>query len=187
LASTIFFCRPALASRAQIRDLRIDSRGSLLWSASVTHNFGNHDNLGRGAPEREKEWKQPHLMGSKGTQAIEEILRRCLSARLPKLSRLSVSSFGVGCCGRISQGASESSAPSTQRTWKYDGYSEECSFEYPAWQDRSVTQTSSGVLIWRCKLQCHIHAVSTRRSLTGEPIYRHDRYREKPFSMRFST
>ena len=35
-------------------------------------------------------------MGSKGTQAIEEILRQCLSPRLLKLSKLSVSSFGVG-------------------------------------------------------------------------------------------
>ena len=100
---------------------------------------------------------------------------------------IEVIGFGVGCFGRIAPGASESTAASTQRTCKYDGYSEECSFEYPAWQDRSVTQTSSGVLIWRCKLQCHIHTVSTQRSLTGEPIYRHDRYREKLFSMRFST
>jgi hypothetical protein len=132
-----------------------------------------------GAPER---------VGVALSCGVEGILRRCLSPRLLKLSRLSATSFRRGCSGRISQGASESTAASTQRTWKYDGYSEEeCSFEYPAWQDRSVTQTSSGVLIWRCKLQCHIHAVSTRRSLTGEPIYRHDRYREKPFSMRFST
>src|SRR5215204_2170053 len=36
LASTVSSCRSALGTRAQIRDLRIDSRGSLLWSASVT-------------------------------------------------------------------------------------------------------------------------------------------------------
>jgi hypothetical protein len=54
LASTVSSCRSALGTRAQIRDLRIDSRGSLLWSASVTDNFGNRDNLGRGASEQEK-------------------------------------------------------------------------------------------------------------------------------------
>ena len=57
LASTVLSCRSALATRAQIRDLRIDSRGSLLWSASVTDNFGNRDNLGMGASEQEKEWE----------------------------------------------------------------------------------------------------------------------------------
>jgi hypothetical protein len=57
LASTVSSCRSALGTRAQIRDLRIDSRGSLLWTASVTDNLGNRDNLGRGAPEQEKEWK----------------------------------------------------------------------------------------------------------------------------------
>jgi hypothetical protein len=57
LASAISSCRSALGTRAQIRDLRIDSRGSLLWSASVTDNFGNRDNLDRGAPKQEKEWK----------------------------------------------------------------------------------------------------------------------------------
>ncbi len=55
LASTVSPCRSALGTRAQIRDLRIDSRGSLLWSASVTDNFGNLDNLVRGASEQEKE------------------------------------------------------------------------------------------------------------------------------------
>jgi hypothetical protein len=48
LASTVSSCRSALGTRAQIRDLRIDSRGSLLWSASVTDNFGNRDNLRAG-------------------------------------------------------------------------------------------------------------------------------------------
>ena len=66
LASTVSSCRSALATRAQIRDLRIDSRGSLLWSASVTDNFGNRDNLGRGATEQEKAWEKPYLVGSKG-------------------------------------------------------------------------------------------------------------------------
>jgi hypothetical protein len=51
LASTVSSCRSALGTRAQIRDLRIDSRGSLLWSASVTDNFGNRDNLSKEAPE----------------------------------------------------------------------------------------------------------------------------------------
>src|SRR5215218_4542870 len=53
-----------LLDRAQIRDLRIDSRSSLLWSASVTDNFDNLDNLR--AWEQEKEWEQPYLVGSKG-------------------------------------------------------------------------------------------------------------------------
>jgi hypothetical protein len=66
LASTVSSCRSALGTRAQIRDLRIDSRGSLLWSASVTDNFGNRDNLGRGASEHQKAWEKPYLVGSKG-------------------------------------------------------------------------------------------------------------------------
>src|SRR5215217_6381289 len=53
LASTVSSCRSALGTRAQIRDLRIDSRGSLLWSASVTDNFGNLDNLSAGEQEKE--------------------------------------------------------------------------------------------------------------------------------------
>jgi hypothetical protein len=39
---------------------------ALLSSASVTDNFGNRDNLGRGASEQEKEWEKPYLVGSKG-------------------------------------------------------------------------------------------------------------------------
>jgi hypothetical protein len=66
LASTVSSCRSALGTRAQIRDLGIDSRGSFLWSASVTDNFGNRDNLGRGATEQEKAWEKPYLVGSKG-------------------------------------------------------------------------------------------------------------------------
>src|SRR5215211_561825 len=116
LASTVSSCRSALATRAQIRDLRIDSGGPLLWSASVTDDFGNLDNLGRGVSDQEKE-----SVGVALSCGVEGILRRCLSPRLLKLSRLSVTSFGVGCSGRISQGASESTAASTQRTCKYEG------------------------------------------------------------------
>jgi hypothetical protein len=110
LPSTISSCRSALGTRAQISDLGIDSRGSLLWLASVTDNFGNLDNLGRGAPEQEKGVGVALSCGAEG------ILRRCLSTRLLRLSRLPVTGFGVGCPDRISQGASESIAASTQST-----------------------------------------------------------------------
>ena len=70
LASTVSSYRSALATRAQIRDLRIDSRGSLLWSASVTDNFGNLDNL-RAEERRSKRNSGSSLIlwGRRDTQA----------------------------------------------------------------------------------------------------------------------
>jgi hypothetical protein len=71
LASTVSCCRSALATRAQIRDLRIDSRGSLLWSASVTDNFGNRDNLRAGERRsNRKSGRSPILWGRRDTQAV---------------------------------------------------------------------------------------------------------------------
>jgi hypothetical protein len=71
LASTVSSCRSALGTRAQIRDLRIDSRGSLLWSASVTDNFGNRDYL-RAGKRRSKRKSESSLIlwGRRGTQAM---------------------------------------------------------------------------------------------------------------------
>jgi hypothetical protein len=71
LASTGSSCQSALGTRAQIRDLRIDSRGSLLWAASVTDNFGNRDNLRAGERRsKRKGGSIPVLWGRRGTQAM---------------------------------------------------------------------------------------------------------------------
>src|SRR5215212_3093497 len=71
LASTVSSCPSALGTRAQIRDLRIDVRGSLLWSASVTNNFGNLDNLRAGERwSKRKSLSSLILWGRRGTQAV---------------------------------------------------------------------------------------------------------------------
>src|SRR5215204_7323955 len=58
LVSTVSSCRSALATRARTRDLGIDSRGSLLWAASVTDN---HDNLRSGSGGERKSGSSPIL------------------------------------------------------------------------------------------------------------------------------
>src|SRR5215212_2157373 len=71
LASTVSSCRSAVGTRAQIRDLRIDSRGSVLWSASVTDNLGNLDNL-RAGERRSKRRSGSSLIlwGRRVTQTV---------------------------------------------------------------------------------------------------------------------
>jgi hypothetical protein len=63
--------------------------------AAITGNFGNLDNLGRGVSEQEKE-----SVGVALSCGVEGILRRQLSPRLLKLSRLAVTGFGGGCSAR---------------------------------------------------------------------------------------
>ncbi len=100
LASTVSSCRSALATRAQIRDLRIDSRGSLLWSASVTDNFGNRDN--RRAGERRSKRKSESsliLWGRRGTQAVT-------ITSVTEVIEVIGYHLWRGCSDRISQGTS---------------------------------------------------------------------------------
>jgi hypothetical protein len=61
---------PTRARALEIRDLRIDSRGSLVWSASVTDNLGNRDNLRAGEHRSErKSGSSLILLGRRDTQA----------------------------------------------------------------------------------------------------------------------
>ena len=77
--------------------LRLSSRHSTLLArvaSSVTDNFGNRDNLEQGSAGARERVRVASSCG------VEGVLRRCLSPRLLKLSRLSVTSFRVGCSAR---------------------------------------------------------------------------------------
>jgi hypothetical protein len=86
-------------------------------TSSVTDNFGNLDNLrARERRSKRKCGRSLILSGRRDTQAVT------ITSVTEVIEVSKVTSFGVGCSGRISQGASESTAASSQRTCKYDGY-----------------------------------------------------------------
>jgi hypothetical protein len=49
---------------------RLHLHGWLRVASSVTDNFGNRDNLSRGAPEHQKVWASPYVVGRRDTQAV---------------------------------------------------------------------------------------------------------------------